>query len=326
MLDFSELTLPDFNKSHTEKEAKRKLQDDIRSYLISQAGILPSIMKRYPSLGTRIVAWITGEKPVLIIGGEPANGKSLLMGELVLRSKELVELHPGLQSPPPILISYDRVHYLFLKQLLGADDTYNFLPEGETHLEARKLITAILRDTLMHARRNFRPKNTPIILEAPLVGHRGEEALDNLPPEDMQVIIIHSQSMQSQILQQERQQVREESAQPLAIRQIHEALLLQREIRSLSPQTQDNELIKSWEQWLGNREGLVLTWNPADDEAGFAYIKETLKVKNVPPNPLEPHVINTFTTSLIKEKLAKIPDLEAFATEVSMNCIPMAIS
>lgn len=314
MLDFR-VSQPDYNKSHTEEEAMRN-HEDILSYFISQGGILPSLMRKYSSLGTRLVAWVTGEKPVLIIGGEPASGKSLLMGELALRFKELAELFPGLQSPP-ILISYDRVHYLFLKYLLSVDNTYNFLPEGETHPKVRKLITGILQDILLYAISDYRPKNTPIILEAPLIGSRGEDIVDRFSWEGMQVLIVHSPAMQSQILQQEKQLGREISAQPLAIRQIHKALLRQREMLGLPEQVQDSELIKSWEQWLSNREGLVLTWDPADDEAEFAYIKETLKRKGISPSPLAPPAINDFTISLIVETLEKIPDLKAFASEVT---------
>src|SRR6266699_2514171 len=58
----------------------------------------------------RYVITAQTEKPLLVIGGEPASGKSLLMGELTLRYNELVKPHLDFQLP---LISYDRVHYLF---------------------------------------------------------------------------------------------------------------------------------------------------------------------------------------------------------------------
>src|SRR5690348_17270950 len=100
---------------HTEKDAMGELKNDIFSHLISQKGILPSMMRRHSSLGMKIAAWLTGEKPILVIGGEPASGKSLLMGELTLRYNELVKPHVDLQLS---LISYDRVHYLFLERLM----------------------------------------------------------------------------------------------------------------------------------------------------------------------------------------------------------------
>lgn len=57
--------------------------NEIFSYLISQTGILPNMLRKHSYLGEKIIAWLTGEKPVLIIGGEPGSGKSLFMGELI---------------------------------------------------------------------------------------------------------------------------------------------------------------------------------------------------------------------------------------------------
>lgn len=74
--------------------------------------------------------------------------------------------------------------------------------------------------------------------------------------------------------------------------------------------------MRSWEQWLGDREGLVLEWDPADDEAGFVYTQEILKAKDIPSNPLTPQVISSYTASLIEVVLGELPNLAAFAIEV----------
>src|SRR2546421_8400854 len=108
--------IPYFYVPYTEKGTMSALKAEIVSYLSSQSGVLPSMMKKYPFLGSRIVAWLIGEKPVLIIGGEPASGKSLLTGELVLRHRELIKIHPGLQTSLA-LISYDQIHSLVCKRL-----------------------------------------------------------------------------------------------------------------------------------------------------------------------------------------------------------------
>jgi len=217
------------------------------------------------------------------------------------------------------LISYDRVHYLFLERLMemSIGSAHDFLPEGETHPAARKYMTHILRDVLLFARLSL-PQNIPIIFEAPLIDHRGEDIVDALVAwgGSAQVFILHSPAMQSRILQQEEQRTRGMSARPLAIRQIHERLLKQRGIASHSQQAQDDELMRNWEQWLGDREGLVLNWDPADDEAGFIYIKEILKANDIPSNPLTPQVINKYTASRIEVVLGELPNLEAFAIEV----------
>ncbi len=295
-----------------------ELTAGIVSYVFSRSGILPTMRRRHASLEERAAAWLTGEKPLLIIGGEPAHGKSLLMGELALRHNELVELYPTLQAPPA-LISYDRVHYLFLKRLAEIDmpGARDFLPEGETHPEARKLITKLMRDVLLFAVYHL-PKNTPIILEAPLIGNRGEELVDEPAAWgfQMQIFIVYSPAMWVRVLHQAEQQAREMSAQAPAMQQIHEALLRQRGITLPSNQAQDSALMKSWQQWLGQREGIILSWDPADDEAGFAHTKEMLKARHIPPNPLSPQVLSQYTTCLIEAVLETIPDPRAFALEV----------
>ena len=292
--------------------------NEIFSYLISQTGILPNMLRKHSYLGEKIIAWLTGEKPVLIIGGEPGSGKSLFMGELILRRDELIKLYPKIQFPLA-LISYDRIHYLFLKRLAEVYTTNvdDFLPEGETHPEARKLITKILQDILLFIIKYFPPK-TLTILEVPLISYRGEDIVTNLAAYNflMQIFIIQSPAMQSRILQQNKQQARELSAPILAIRQIHEALLQQRGIISFSHQAQNDELIKSWIQWLSNYDGVILSWDPGDDETGFLYTKETLKSKNIVPNPLTPQVLYKYTICLIEAIFEIIPNPELFANEV----------
>ena len=193
---------------------------EIVSFLSSQPGVLPAMLKKHSSLGNRIAAWLTGEKRILVLGGEPASGKSLLMGELVLRHEELVKSHPGLHTSLA-LISYDQIHTLVCKRLLEICEIHRqkILPEGETHVEARKYITEIMRDVLSFAIR-YLPQNTPIIVEAPLISHRGEVIVDEFTT--AQVLIMFSPAMWMQVRNQEKQSVRERSAQALAMEQIHE--------------------------------------------------------------------------------------------------------
>jgi hypothetical protein len=290
------------------------LQAEIVRYLSSQSGILPHMMEKNPSLGNRIGAWLIGKKSILIIGGEPGSGKSLLMGELVLRHRELVELHPRLQTSL-ILVSYDRIHHLLCKCLaqIRKTEQQNFLPEGETHPKARKLITEIMCDALWFAL-HYLPKNIPIILEAPLISHRGEEIVDEFLTK--QIFIMHSPGMRMRVYDQEEQQIRGRSAQRLAMEQIHESLLKEREITSISKLDQDKALEKSWKQWIKSRDGIVLSWDPADDETGFAHTVNMLKANNIPPDPIAPEVLGKYITSLANLVLETIPDPQAFATKV----------
>jgi len=295
-----------------------KIETKITTHLLSQPGILFSLMRKYPSLEERITAWLTGEKPVLIIGGEPGNGKSLLMGELALYYSELVKQHTG-SFAPLALISYDRIHYLFLKRLaeIHPPHTSSFLPEGETHPVARQYISQILRDILLFALQHF-PQRTSIMLEAPLIEYRGENLLDELKDwnHQMQIIIMHSPTMWKRVVQEKQSDREARSAQTPAMQQIHQALLHQRGITQHSQQEQEHALVKSWEQWLGQREGMLLSWNPAEDETSFVYTKAALKTKGIIPDPLTPQELHGYTLDLIETSLKKMPNPETFAIGV----------
>jgi hypothetical protein len=306
------------NRERLSKGIMYKLETKITTHLFSQPSILFSLMRKYSSLEERITAWLTGEKPVLIIGGEPGNGKSLLMGELALYYSELVKCHAG-SFAPPTLISYDRIHYLFLKRLAEIHPPHSstFLPEGETHPAARQCISQILRDILLFALQRF-PQQTPIALEAPLIEYRGENLLDELKDWDyqMQIIIMHSPTMWERVVQEKQSDREIHSAQTPAMQQIHQALLHQRGITQHSQQERERALVESWERWLGEREGMLLSWNPAEDEASFAYTKAALKTKGIIPDPLTPLELHGYTLELIETLLKNLPNPEAFAMGV----------
>lgn len=205
------------------------------------------------------------------------------MGDLLLQHQILAKMYPYL-SPPPALISYDRVHYLFLKRLkdLTVPHLQRFLPEGETHLQARKLITQVLQDVLLFAISHISAR-TPIVPEAPLIGCRSEGIIEKLHGLDftLQIFIMHSPAMRMQMLHNPQLNIRETSAASLAIRLIHEALLRQRAI-FCTEETEDAALKKSWEQWLNDHEGIVLAWHPVEDKEDFIYTRNTLKSMHFP--------------------------------------------
>ncbi|HEY1352795.1 MAG TPA: hypothetical protein VGF67_24535 [Ktedonobacteraceae bacterium] len=284
------------------------------SHLLVQPGIVACLLRKYSDLRTRVGAWLVGEKPILLIGGEPGNGKSLLMGDLVSQHRALAKIYPGLQTPPA-LISYDRVHYLFLKHLheRSTPHPHCFLPEGETHPQARQYITGILQDALLFTMQQL-PAHTPIALEAPLIGHRGEEIIATLKRlgYGSQIFIMHSPAMWAQILYNPRLLTRTTSASALAMRQIHEDLLQQ---RALS-QAGDSALKESWEHWLQDHEGMVLAWHPLEDEADFLYTRHMLQAMQFPSDPLYPDILQEYTISCINRILDLQPDIYAFARNI----------
>jgi hypothetical protein len=289
----------------------------IISYLLRQQDMLACLLGKHSALKDRILAWLTGDRRILLIGGEPGHGKSLLMGNLIWQHGALAQLYPDLFTPI-VVISYDRVHCLFIKRLfeLTSHDQQNFLPEGETYPAVRKLITSILQNVLCFAFQYLEPKRL-IILEAPLVGHRGEALVDtpSVWEADMQVFIMYSPEMWETLLHQQQLPERKNSAQALAMQQIHDSLLQQRAIRP-TREAKDVELRESWENWLRNYEGLVLSWHPIEDKTHFLYTREILSTMRIASDPLLPEVLQDYTGDLIDYVLKVQPDLHALARAV----------
>ncbi|HEU5379560.1 MAG TPA: hypothetical protein VFV38_29405 [Ktedonobacteraceae bacterium] len=298
-------------------------------YLLSRPGILPTMLRNHPSLGERIEAFFSGQKPILIIGGEPANGKSLLMGELILRLSELERSHAGSKSRLT-LISYDRVHSLFFEYLAketrkkaspfkclpGRNRRRDLLPEGETHPDVRRLVTSIMRD-LLHFAFSYLPQTTPIIMEAPLIGHRGEAAVDELHTRafPLQTFIVHSPTMWNWIFEEE-ERLSDRSAHKLAMQQIRNKLLQRAQDTWLSPEEEAEKIARFWQDWLLDRDGILLSWNPEHDKKGFEVTRDLLKTNRIQPDPLAPPFLLDYAISHIQAVLRAVPDLEAFATAV----------
>jgi hypothetical protein len=162
-------------------------------------------------------------------------------------------------------------------------------------------------------------KYTSIILEAPLISHRGEVIVDELTTASIpiQVFIMYSPAMWLRVLNQDNQQIRRRSAQALAMEQIHESLLRERGITLTAKQDQDKALEESWKQWLNYRDGIVLSWDPADDENGFERTIRTLKAAGIPPDPLVPKGLSKHATTYLAELIVKrFQDPQVFATQV----------
>src|SRR5947209_19338796 len=128
-----------------------------------------------------------------------------------------------------------------------------------------------------------------------------------------QVLIMFSPAMWMQVRNQEKQSVRERSAQALAMEQIHEALLKERGITLPSKQDQDRALEESWKKRVSSYDGMVLSWDPTDDAAGFEHIIHTLEKGHIPLDPLEPQVLRKYTTLLVEAVLETIQEPQVLA-------------
>ena len=83
-----------------------------------------------------------------------------------------------------------------------------------------------------------------------------------------------------------------------------------------SKQDEDRVLEESWKKWVSSYDGMVLSWDPTDDAAGFECTIHTLGKGHIPPDPLEPQVLRKYTTLLVEAVLETIQEPQVLAAKV----------
>lgn len=278
----------------------------------SQPGVLQLFVHRHRGLRQRLLRFIRGQQRVLVVGGEPGNGKSLFTGELIVHCRGLAIAHPSLRIPLA-LISYDRVHSLFFERLSSKAGTSIALPAGETHPAARQLVSEVMREVLLFAILQL-PPDTRILMEAPLIDHRGNAVVDDLPRWGfpIQIVIMHAPQMWERV-RADPERISERSVQTPAMLQIRKALLQQRVGRRVTTNEQGRVLQKAWKRWLKGRDGVLVSWNPADDERSLEHAKSILTAAQVSPDDMFPKVLDAHAVRVTDSVLEALPDLQSFA-------------
>lgn len=303
------------NRSIAPQPGKQIRNRDIDSYLRAQTGMLRVFMHRNRSVRRLLLRFITGKQRVLIVGGEPGNGKSLFTGELIVRCRELANAFPDL-SLPLALVSYDRVHSLFFERLSSIVGSTISLPAGETHPAARQHVSEVMCEVMLFAILHL-PPGTRILMEAPLIDHRGDIVVDNLPRwgYPVQIVIMHSPQMWTRVLAA-AERISEKSAQRLAMLQIRTALIHQRVGRHVPSDEQGRAIQTAWKRWLSGRDGVVISWDPARNEQSFEQTTQLLTAEQVSPDQMFPTVLDAHAIRVTDSVLESLPDLRSFAEEM----------
>ena len=299
-----------------EYKAANELLDEIQISIASQPGILQTIVNINPGLINRLALFLEGTKRLLIVGGESANGKSLLVAELALQYTLVERMQPTPNSALAI-ISYDRIHQLFLYQLGERIGMEIQPPVGETHPRARRLISYLMRDTVLFALSYLSP-STRVIMEAPLLNQRGEIVLDHLYmwKAHTQVLFMHSPETWRRVLH-EGTRISKNSGQVPAMKRMRAWRLERLGATSLSISEQDRALHDDWVGQLAGRDGMVVSWDPRDNEHNYQLTVQRFRQLNIRPDILGPDVLQQYVSSVTDSILSTLPDVKSFAAQIT---------
>lgn len=287
--------------------------------LFEQSGILPQMARRNPEFQDRVTDFFIGKKNILIVGGESGMGKSLVSADLRSLHGELqVILPPELRSGLAV-ISWDRSHKAFFEEVSTEIGETIPLPQGETHLEGRGMVSKLLGDQIRFIKK-YLGRDTRILLEAPLINMRGETVFQELEGyrNEAQIFIMCSPKSRYETIRDGR--LMETSGQRDSMESIREKLLYR--ITGMpsahrSPEEQD-EIIKNWwskqvEEWGG----MVVEWDPDDNRVGLKNSQQRFVQLGIKPDVLAPRALSRFTRNQLQSIFLTIPDMDRFLQTVT---------
>lgn len=291
----------------------------VAAALIEQSGILPSMAAHNAELPTRVTDFLVGQRNILVIGGESGMGKSLMSADLRKTHSDLQLILPKNLQTGLAVISWDRTHMAFFEEVSTEIGGTVHLPEGETDIAGRKIVSGVLGDQIRFIRKYF-GSNMRILLEAPLIDTRGETVFQELSEYKgiVQTFIMHSPKTRFETLEKGR--LMESSGQPDAMRSIREKLLhniLGNTRIQISPEEQDGIVKLWWAQRLKEWGGIVVEWDPDDNREGYDNSVATYMRMGIKPDVLSPKGLSRFTRNQLESVFRTITDMDYFLRIVS---------
>ncbi len=285
-----------------------QLEREVIPFLFSEPGIMKSLVSANPELGGVVRDFLTGRSKVTLVGGVPGNGKSLLVTGLRRLHEIYSGLDPSLQFPLAV-VPWDKVHEEFFKVLSTQSDQEIKPPSGETDPVIRNEVSQVMLDTVMFLGNQTR--NARILVEAPLYGGRGKVIQDAFEKHHIpgQTVVMNSPEMQREITKRGSRDVTT-SGQPEAIAAIDDSLLRSMVGSYKIPSEKRKDTVKQnyWNISVGERGGVVVTWNPNTDRPGFELTRAQYKEHATRPDDYSPEPLGTLVTALINARLSLIPN------------------
>jgi hypothetical protein len=251
--------------------------DDMLNRLAARPGILGYLLGTDAEFRRRFGRFLAGSPRVFWIAGEPANGKSTLIGDIVLALRDL--------GIPLAGVAFDPVHALLFEQM------HQPLPVGETPVALRRIVCDLLRDTLLHVLEQL-PADTRVLVEAPLIGVRGEGALAELLARGhaVQAIVLHNPHVWQRVYDAGGRPDAF-SAQVEAMGSIRRGLLERIGAADLPPGEQQERLAAHWRDWADRGDRMVLTWHGPESDAAALETDARLRLQPVSGKGLFPETL-----------------------------------
>lgn len=289
------------------------------STLIEQSGILPQMAARNSGLPGRVADFMVGERKILIVGGESGMGKSLISADLRKIHHDLQFVLPEQLQTKLAVISWDRTHQAFYEEVSTEAGETVPLPNGETPLVGRKIVSSILGDQIQFIKK-YLGADVRILLEAPLINTRGETVFSELRQykTETQTFVMHSPKMRYETLQEGR--LMPTSGQTDSMQSIRDKLLfaiLRTTYEHLSPEEQDEKIKRWWIKQLKRWGGMLVEWDPDDNRDVYNNSIASYKEMAIKPDILSPRGLSRFTRNQLESIFRTIPDIDQFLRLVS---------
>ncbi len=292
----------------------------VRNILLTQQGVVIQAIQKRKELVADLESFFLGNKHIIVIGGESGMGKSLFGAELRTLHQNVQYVMPGRLRTQLSVITWDRTHQVFFEEISTILGTTVPLPRGETHIKARNLISSVLGDQIRFIKKYIGPK-TRIIIEAPLIGFRGESLFEELKEykNEMLTFIMHSPKMRYESFKKGRLMLT--SGQPESMASIREHLLLSiTKRRKVSHDYQDH-IVKEW--WAKRIQhwgrGALIEWDPDDNRSALEETVAQFMKANIAPDVLSPRPIGRFTRNHIESILYSQSNTDRFLKMLCTN-------
>jgi len=268
-------------------------REDLVHYIIDGSNLTRELATRNQNLENVIFNFLTGDNRLLIIGGDPGNGKSLLATDVRRFDQVYQSLDENLEHPLAF-IPFDKARQFFflkLSERLGYDIP---LPKGASPEWMMEMVERAMMSTTFFVLDNY--SKARVIVEAPLFNNRGENIVYEAERRNygVQTVIMHSPDTFFEILDKGKRDVAT-SGQP-------EAMVKMRRIRLESitgdielPVEAENQILKRhWETMLRGRRGVVVEWSPVEIRQAFEDTRKEFVAHDQKPDVLTPIPVGTF--------------------------------
>lgn len=271
--------------------------------LAARPGLLGYVLRTDGSFRHAFAAFVSGDQRALLIAGEPGNGKSTLLYDIVNALHDLGDV-------PLAGISYDAVHGLLF-------DSLNLpLPTGETWPPARAQVSAVLGDIILVALHEL-PATTRLLIEAPLIGGRGEAALERVASagHPLQAVVLHNPHVWRRVITA-GQRDSTLAAQADAMLAIRHRFAAEVGAADSTREEQERAIGVYWQHWAQTPHRLVVSWSGAESDAAAAITDAARSANPLPHHGLFPDLLTTRVRDIYEATLANISDLPAFTAAV----------